>query len=257
MRVWFGGSPDGAKGTSVTETTEKSVYPKSPPQVRSLFNALAPRYDFLNHLFSMGLDFTWRRRAVRALAPDVPGPLLDAATGSADLAIALARRYADRAVTGVDFSPAMLDRARDKVRAAGLSTRVALEVGDVTALPYEAGTFAGATIAFGIRNVPDRALALSELTRVLRSGGRLAVLELSIPTAPVFAPVYLWYFRRVMPAAASIVRQGPVFRYLFESVRAFPEPERFRAMMSAAGLGDVAVRPLTLGAARLYVGTKP
>ena len=194
---------------------------------------------------------------MRALAPAVPGPLLDAATGSADLAIALARRYPERPVVGLDFSPAMLDRARDKVHARGLEDRVALEVGDLTALPHEAGTFAGATIAFGVRNVPDRPRALAELTRVLRRGGRLVVLELSVPTAPVFAPVYLWYFRRVMPAVAAAFRQGEIFRYLFESVRAFPAPETFRALMREAGLADVTDRPMTLGTARLYVGMKP
>jgi demethylmenaquinone methyltransferase/2-methoxy-6-polyprenyl-1,4-benzoquinol methylase len=235
----------------------QDLYPKSPPQVRVMFDALAPRYDLLNHLFALGLDVTWRARAVRALAPAVAGPILDGATGSADIAIALARRYPDRRVVGVDFSEKMVAAGRAKVRTRGLSERVTLDVGDLIALPYDAATFAGATIAFGVRNVADRPRALAEMVRVLRPGGRLMVLELSLPTLPVFAPVYRWYFRNVMPAAAALFGQAETFHYLFESVRAFPSADRFAAMMESAGLTGVRFAPLTFGTAHVFLGTKP
>jgi demethylmenaquinone methyltransferase/2-methoxy-6-polyprenyl-1,4-benzoquinol methylase len=233
-------------------TNDNGSLPKNASDVESLFDRLAPRYDLLNHLFSLGLDFTWRWRATRALAPRVAGPLLDGATGSGDLAVALARRYPDRRVVGVDFSAGMLAQAPPKARRAGVAARVEWVRGDLTALPFPDAHFAGATVAFGVRNVMDRAKSLAEFRRVLKPGCKLLVLEFAMPTAPVFAPVYRFYFRRVMPLLADLAGMGRAYRYLFKSVNEFPLRGEFWAMLKQAGFENVSARPFTLGTVVLY-----
>ncbi len=226
--------------------------PASGSDIELLFDRLAPRYDLLNHLFSLGLDYTWRWRTTRALAPALPGPLLDGATGSGDLAIDLARRYPDRQVVGVDFSAGMLAMASPKVRGTALTARLAWVRGDLTALPFPEATFAGATVAFGVRNVMDRVRCLAEFRRVLRPGARLLVLEFSLPTLPLFAPLYRFYFGRIMPLLADLVGMGGAYRWLFRSVSDFPPPEEFCALLKQAGFANTFARPFTLGTVVLY-----
>ena len=226
--------------------------PKNASDVEALFDRFAPRYDLLNHVFSLGLDFTWRWRTTRALTPTVEGPLLDGATGSGDLAVALARRYPDRRVVGVDFSAGMLAQAPPKAQRAGVAARVEWVRGDLTALPFPDAHFAGATVAFGVRNVMDRAKSLAEFRRVLRPGGKLLVLEFAMPTAPVFAPIYRFYFRRIMPLLADLAGMGRAYRYLFRSVSEFPSRDDFCTMLKQAGFANVTAHSFTLGTVVLY-----
>jgi demethylmenaquinone methyltransferase/2-methoxy-6-polyprenyl-1,4-benzoquinol methylase len=222
-----------------------------------LFDDLAPRYELLDHVFSLGLDRWWRRQTARRLAPAVTGPLLDGATGSGQLALALAERYADREVVGLDFSRGMLAIARRRGERSAAARRVTLVEGDLTRLPFGDRTFAGATVAFGVRNVADRPACLREFARVLKSGGRLLVLEFALPTPPVIAPLYRLYFGRIMPRVAAWFGAGEAFRYLYQSVAMFPPPEGFQRMMREAGLINVLAWPMTLGTTVLYQGEAP
>jgi demethylmenaquinone methyltransferase/2-methoxy-6-polyprenyl-1,4-benzoquinol methylase len=233
--------------------TDPNKSPKPPADVRRLFDELAGRYEFVNRLFALGIDAWWRWQTARRLAPREPGPLFDGATGSAQLAIALARRHPQREVVGLDFSPGMLAIGRTQVARAGLASRIRLVEGDLTRLPLADGAFAGATAAFGVRNVADRRQCLRELRRILHPGGRLALLEFALPTLPLIAPLYRWYFSTVMPFVARRFRVADTYRYLFESVEAFPPPNDFLQMLREAGFANCSATPMTLGTVVLYV----
>lgn len=221
----------------------------------AMFDAIAARYDRVNRVLSMGLDRRWRRQTVEALAPAQPRRVLDVATGTGDLAIAAARRFPQAEVTGLDPSEGMISVGVDKL--GSLSTRVHLEVGDAQAMPYADGSFDAACMAFGIRNVPDRPRALRELRRVLRTGGRVAILELSEPRRGWLAALARLWIRRAVPRIGAWLSGDREYRYLQESIAAFPPPESFAAMMAEAGFQDVQVRPLTFGVCCLYVGVAP
>ena len=233
---------------------------KDPARIARMFDAISPRYDLLNHLLSAGLDRRWRASAIRALELTGREHVLDLCTGTADLAIAAVTAPGGRAarVTGGDFAGAMLDLGLRKTRARGLDRRVALVRGDAAAIPLSTASADAATIAFGIRNVdaPDRAAA--ELVRVLRPGGRLAILEFGVPRLPGVRQLYLWYFRRLLPAIGGLVsRHDDAYSYLPESVGAFPEPAEFAALLERAGFTGVTARPLTFGIVYLYLATRP
>ena len=231
---------------------------KEPAQVRALFEKMARKYDFANHLLSMGLDFTWRIRASKYLAPDVDGPIFDGATGTGDLAIEHARRYPDREIVGIDFTPGMIEIAKKKIRDLALHSRVRMEVGDLTSLSgFDAETFAAASISFGIRNVENRRAALSELRRILRPGGRLMIVEFSMPTVPIFAPVYRFYFRNIMPLVSIALGLGDTYGYLYRSVTQFPPRDRFCSMLGEAGFVDVRTKSMSLGTVTVYLSRKP
>jgi demethylmenaquinone methyltransferase/2-methoxy-6-polyprenyl-1,4-benzoquinol methylase len=224
-----------------------------------MFDAIARRYDALNHLLSAGLDRRWRRRAVRALQLTGRERLLDVCTGTGDVAIEAALSTAGRAaaVVGIDFSSEMLKFAAAKIRSASLSRRVTLARGDATRLPLRDGTVDAATVAFGIRNVVDPALACRELHRVLRSGGRLAILEFGAPRIPGIRTLYLWYFRYLLPLVGRAVsRHSDAYSYLPSSVMSFPAGEAFANMLRGAGFGTVDSQPLTFGIVWLYTARK-
>jgi demethylmenaquinone methyltransferase/2-methoxy-6-polyprenyl-1,4-benzoquinol methylase len=223
-----------------------------------MFDAISGRYDVLNHLLSAGLDRRWRRQAIDALALTGRETLADVCTGTADLAIAARRRgRGARLVVGVDFAMAMLTIARAKVARARLEQSVLLLRGDATCLPLDAGSVHAAAVAFGIRNVEDPVAACRELHRVLKPGGRLAILEFGIPTAPVFRSVYLWYFRVLLPRLGRwISRHGSAYAYLPSSVGAFPAPAAFATLMKEAGLAVEEIQSLTGGVVYLYVASK-
>lgn len=223
-----------------------------------MFDRIAGRYDRLNTLMSAGFHRLWRRRLVAALGPLGAGDrVLDLASGTADVAIAVARRHPEVRVTGVDPSAGMLAIGAHKVARAGLGERVALEEGDAQALAFADGAFAGACIAFGIRNVPDRARGLAEMARVVRPGGRVAVLELSWPRGGVLSPLARAHVRHVLPRLGAWLSGEREYRYLAESIAAFPAPAAFEAMMREAGLVEVSSRPMTLRTAQLFVGRVP
>ncbi|MBI5515649.1 MAG: bifunctional demethylmenaquinone methyltransferase/2-methoxy-6-polyprenyl-1,4-benzoquinol methylase UbiE [Deltaproteobacteria bacterium] len=221
-----------------------------------MFDAIAPRSDLLNRLISLGIDQRWRRRTVDSLGLAPGAHALDVATGTADLAILTALRCPGARVTGLDPSSGMLAVGARKVAARGLEARVTLTEGDAQALPYEPGTFDGATMAFGIRNVPDRPKALRELHRVLRPGARVAILELSEPRTGLLASLARFHIHTVVPWVGSLLSGARAYRYLQESIAAFPPPDAFTALLREAGFQDAAATPLTFGVCCLYVGTK-
>jgi len=219
-----------------------------------MFDAIAARYDFLNHLLSAGIDTRWRRRAIRSLALTGRERVLDLCTGTADLAIAAMRaRPAASRVVGVDFAGAMLRVARAKIARAGLAARVALVRGDATRIPAAAASVDAITIAFGIRNVEDVAAACAEMRRVLAPGGRLAILEFAMPTTPVVSAAYRWYVQRVLPLVGRAVsRHDAAYGYLPASIDAFTAPDEFVKILRHAGFVDVRAVRLTFGSVVLY-----
>ncbi|WP_040683586.1 bifunctional demethylmenaquinone methyltransferase/2-methoxy-6-polyprenyl-1,4-benzoquinol methylase UbiE [Thermus igniterrae] len=221
-------------------------------QVQRMFSEIAPRYDLLNRLLSFGADLRWRKRAVALALERRPRRILDLATGTGDLALMLKRRAPEAEVVGVDFARPMLEIARKKAEALGL--RVAFQEGDALALPFPHAHFDAITIAFGFRNFADYPKALAELRRVLAPGGRLVILEFPPPPRGVFGLVYRLYFGRVLPLVGGLVSGSfGAYRYLPESVEAFPSPEALKALMEAAGF-RVRYELLTFGVAAIHVG---
>lgn len=228
-----------------------------------MFDAIAPRYDLLNHLLSAGIDRRWRVAAIRSLGLTGREQLLDVCCGTADVALQ-ARRGAERdstavasRVVGVDFSGAMLLLGRHKVRAAGESAHIDLLRGDAMQLPIATASVDAITVAFGIRNVQRPEIACAEMARVLRPGGRLAILEFGVPRVPGIRPLYLWYFSRVLPLIGrAISGHGGAYSYLPASVGTFAPPSEFVATLHAAGFTDVRADPLTFGIVYLYTARR-
>jgi|SRR5687768_12818858 demethylmenaquinone methyltransferase / 2-methoxy-6-polyprenyl-1,4-benzoquinol methylase len=234
--------------------TPRSV-DKSPDRIAGMFDAIAPRYDLLNRLLSAGIDQRWRAQAVRSLALTGRETLVDVCAGTADVALEAvggSSRGAARAV-GVDFAGAMLALGLKKVAARGLSQRVTLVRGDALRLPIATASADAATVAFGIRNVSDTAAGCAELARVLRPGGRLAILEFGVPRVPGLSGLYRWYFSAVLPRIGrAISGHSAAYSYLPASVGTFTPPPAFVAMLERAGFEDVRADPLTLGIVYLY-----
>jgi demethylmenaquinone methyltransferase/2-methoxy-6-polyprenyl-1,4-benzoquinol methylase len=225
--------------------------------VRAMFDRIAPRYDLLNRLLSAGTDVRWRRAAVDHLALAPGGRVLDLCTGTADLMAEWLSRDGRNRALGVDLSLAMLVRGAEKLRRRGLQHRAALVAGDAERLPLAAGSFDGALVAFGIRNVGDPAAALAEVARLLRPGGRLVVLEFSMPPG-LLGRLYRAYFLRVLPRIGGWVSgDRGAYAYLPASVARFPSPAGFLELMERAGLTAVGARPLSFGIAHLYRGARP
>jgi demethylmenaquinone methyltransferase/2-methoxy-6-polyprenyl-1,4-benzoquinol methylase len=230
---------------------------KSPARIAGMFDAIAPRYDLLNRVLSAGLDQQWRQRAVSALVLTSRARVLDLCTGTADLAIAIARRHSDALVAGVDFSGAMLRFGQKKVQSAELGRQIQLIRGDAALIPLADATCDAATIAFGIRNVSEPERALAELARVLRPGARLAILEFGQPRIPGIRTLYSWYFRYLLPMVGRLVsHHQSAYSYLPASVGAFPAPAEFVRTIERHGFVSVKAAPLTLGIVYLYVATK-
>ena len=227
---------------------------KTPDRIAGMFDAIAPRYDLLNHVLSAGIDRTWRARAIRSLQLTGRETLLDVCTGTAD--VALHARDAAR-VIGVDFAAAMLSFGLRKVRAAAEAERITLLRGDATRLPLRDGTVDVATVAFGIRNVERPELACAEMARVMRRGGRLAILEFGVPRVPGISTLYLWYFKYVLPTLGRLVSgHTAAYSYLPASVGTFPPPPAFMAMLEQAGFTHVRADPLTFGIVYLYTAVR-
>ena len=218
-----------------------------------MFDAIAGRYDLLNRILSLGVDQGWRRKTVAALRLAPGHRVLDLATGTADLAIQIARTVAGVTVVGLDPSGGMLAVGKEKVAKGGLGDRVELVLGDAQALPFPDASFDGVTMAFGIRNVPDRPRALVEMRRVTRPGGRIAILELSEPRGGVMGPLARFHIHTVVPRLGALLSGSREYRYLQESIARFPPPDEFAGTMRAAGLVVEEVVPLTFGVCCLFV----
>ena len=228
-------------------------------KIEAMFDSIAPEYDRLNHLMSLGIDKTWRRRALRQIVtPERPQQILDLACGTGDFSIAIAQKaHPDTGVTGVDLSEGMLAVMRKKVAANGLEGRILAEQGDAEHLRFPDGSFDRVTIAFGIRNFEHREAALREILRVLKLEGQLVILELSVPSNPVLRWLYKLYFTNLTPLVGGrISGDKAAYRYLPASVLRFPGKREWMATMSACGFRTVTHRPLTFGICRLYTGTK-
>ena len=222
-----------------------------------MFDAIAKRYDFLNHFLSVGLDTRWRARAIREAALPPDARVLDLCTGTADLAIAAIHAVPSARVVGVDFAGAMLSVGLGKLQARQLARRVSLVRGDATRIPVRDGWADAATIGFGIRNVADPDAALRELARTIKPGGRLVILEFGEPIVPGIRTLYNWYFRFLLPQLGRLVsRHQSAYSYLPASVGTFPPPPQFAATISSHGFRDVRAVPLTLGIVYLYAGTR-
>lgn len=220
----------------------------------AMFDAIAERYDRLNRILSLGVDRRWRRRTVHALELPPGAEVLDLATGTGDLALAIAEGCPDVRVVGSDPSPRMLEIGERKIGERGLGERVRLELGDAQRLPFADDRFDGVSIAFGIRNVPDRRAALAEMARVVKPGGRVAILELSEPRKGLLAPLARFHIQTVVPRLGALLSGAREYRYLERSIAAFPPPDEFAEMMRRAGLEVLAVEPLTFGVCHLFVG---
>ena len=221
-----------------------------------MFDAIAPRYDLLNRLLSLGIDQRWRRRLVERLQLQPGDRVLDHATGTADLAIAIARSAPGVQVVGVDPSIEMLRVGRQKVAAAGLADRVSLESGEAEQLSnFEDRSVDAISMAFGIRNVQDRPRALRELARVTRPGRRIAILELSEPRGGLMGPLARLHVHQIVPWVGGLLSGAREYRYLQRSIAAFPPPEEFAQMMRDSGIVVESVEALTFGVCHLYVGT--
>jgi demethylmenaquinone methyltransferase/2-methoxy-6-polyprenyl-1,4-benzoquinol methylase len=221
----------------------------------AMFDRIAARYDAMNRVLSLGLDRGWRRRTVRALQLGERPRVLDLATGTGDLAIDIARMHPGAHVIGLDPSPQMLAIAEAKLVRGGLADRVTLVRGDAQQLPYANCEMDAATIAFGIRNVPDRPAALREMARVVRPGGRIAVLELGEPEGGLLGRVARFHCRHVVPRLGALLSGTREYRYLQRSIAAFPPAAEFARVMADAGLHVIDVVPLTFGVCTLYVAT--
>jgi demethylmenaquinone methyltransferase/2-methoxy-6-polyprenyl-1,4-benzoquinol methylase len=225
--------------------------------VRDAFHSIAGRYDLLNHLLSGGMHLLWKRTAVRAAGLRPGGRAVDVCCGTGDLLVGLARAGGpDARVVGVDFAPAMVSAAHARLARRRLAG-AAVVLGDAEALPLRDRALDAATIAFGLRNVPHPARALREMHRVLRPGGRLIVLEFGQPDPAWLRALYDLFSRTVIPRLGGWLSGRPdAYRYLHDSIRQWPDPERLSALIRQAGFGDVHYRRLTRGIAVLHVATK-
>lgn len=241
-------------------------------QVAEMFDKIAFRYDFLNRFLSGGIDLYWRRRAIREVraaigngrprdgagaADSKPRQILDVATGTADMAIMMARYLRAVRITGVDISTGMLEIGRQKITRSQLQDRIDLQPGDSESLQFPDRYFDAMTVAFGVRNFENLEKGLKEMFRVLKPGGRLVILEFSQPRIPGIRQFYDWYLRLVAPNVGRMVSSSrEAYQYLNDSVKAFPEGEAFLRILDGCGYSNTRLRRLSLGICSLYIGEK-
>ncbi|MFZ1516032.1 MAG: bifunctional demethylmenaquinone methyltransferase/2-methoxy-6-polyprenyl-1,4-benzoquinol methylase UbiE [Saprospiraceae bacterium] len=228
-------------------------------QVRQMFNRIAPVYDFLNGVLSLGIDRSWRKKAIAELA-DVPAgeEVLDVATGTAVLAIQAYKKYPTLKFRGMDLSEGMLELGRKRLHKLSLTDKIQLDLGDSENLPYDTGRFSAVMAAFGVRNFEDLDKGLAEMYRVTKPGGKIIVLEFSKPKSFPFKHLFQLYFKYLLPNFGKLVSKDPrAYQYLYESVQQFPDYERFLERLSQRGFVRCAHHSLTLGICCIYTGIKP
>ncbi len=234
---------------------EKSA--KDPVKIQKMFSTIAHRYDLLNRVLSLGIDRYWRKFAVNQLPEVENAQFLDVATGTCDVALEIIRRFPrDAKVVGVDFSDKMLELGKEKVAAADCGEKIDVRFADVTNLPFEDNSFDASIIAFGIRNVQDYKKGVSEMGRVVKSGGKVIILEFTSVQNRFFKPLYHFYIIRVLPFIGEIIsgKRG-AYKYLPDSMLHFPPPDEFKTAMEETGLQDVRYYKLNFGITAVHVGT--
>jgi demethylmenaquinone methyltransferase/2-methoxy-6-polyprenyl-1,4-benzoquinol methylase len=225
-------------------------------QIATMFDRIAPKYDFLNHTLSFGIDKIWRRKAIRLISGNSPETILDVATGTGDFAIAALKSGASK-ITGIDISKEMVAVGREKIRKLGLEGRIELLTGDSEAIKFSDNSFDAVTVAFGVRNFENLGHGLDELFRVLKPGGTLCVLEFSKPRQPLIKFGYKFYSRNLMPWIGRMISGDPsAYTYLPESVEGFPDGEKFITFMKESGFNQIREYRLTFGIATIYLGRK-
>jgi demethylmenaquinone methyltransferase/2-methoxy-6-polyprenyl-1,4-benzoquinol methylase len=227
------------------------------PDVKRMFETIATGYDFQNRFLSMRVDTWWRKKMVENIQECKNGLVLDVATGTAEIALEIAKQRPALQVVGVDFSPGMLGVGRKKIAQRRHEDAIHLFAGDATQLPFKGSRFDAVTIAFGIRNIKEKEAALREFYAGLNTGGQLIIMEFGFPTAPVLGGLYRFYFNKILPWLGDTVsRTGYAYSYLARSVHAFPTNEEFMAMIEEAGFQEVTLKRLTFGIALLFLAKK-
>lgn len=236
--------------------SQKPITEGKKVRVEAMFNDIAPKYDFLNHFLSMGIDIQWRKKVRKLLAPLQPKSILDVATGTADLAIELSKLNPEK-IVGVDIASNMLEIGKEKVKAKKLDNVIELQLGDSENLAFEDNSFDAITVAFGVRNFENLQKGLREMHRVLKPGGITAILEFSKPKTFPFKQVYNFYFSYILPGFGKLVSKSKeAYTYLPESVGSFPEDTAFIKELEKAGYIDISQKRLTMGIATLYKASK-
>ena len=234
-------SPDGEKGQ----------------QVEQMFNGIAPSYDRLNHLLSLGIDRGWRRKTIKALLPYKPKSVLDIATGTGDFALLAAKILQPQTIVGADISEGMMDIARQKVEKAGLTDIISFKKEDCMALSFADATYDAVIVAYGVRNYADLDRGLKEMLRVLKPGGHAAILELAAPRRFPMKQMFWLYSHAFMPLVGKIVSKDKrAYSYLPETMEAFPQGKEMQAIMERAGFADVRFKAFTCGLSTMYIASK-
>lgn len=225
-------------------------------QVKQMFDTISGNYDGLNRVISFGIDIKWRKKVVKLVGKKTPNHILDIATGTGDLAIALASTGAKR-VVGLDISPGMLDVGKEKVSKKNLSSTIEMVLGDSENLHFEDNSFDAVTVAFGVRNFENLEKGLGEILRVLRPGGQFVVLETSVPTKFPFKQGYHFYTKFILPTIGKLFsKDRSAYKYLSESASVFPHGKDFNNILAKIGFIGIENLPQTFGVASIYVATK-
>ncbi|GBE05431.1 demethylmenaquinone methyltransferase [bacterium BMS3Abin10] len=231
---------------------------KNPAKIQTMFSSIAPRYDLLNRLLSLGRDRYWRQFAVSRLPKKQASQFLDVATGTGDVAVEIIKQHGpDTRITGIDFSEGMLELGKKKISDLGYQQLIDLRRGDVTSLDFEDEVFDAAIIAFGIRNVPDYKKSIMEMARVIKKGGRVVILEFTSMQSRFFQWIFRLYLEKILPFLGGLISgRKTAYKYLSDSVMDFPPPEEFKKIMLDSGLKEVEYHRLTFSIVTVHVGIK-
>lgn len=225
-------------------------------QVANMFDNISSKYDFLNHFLSLGIDISWRKKAIKLLKKDQPKQILDIATGTGDFAIEALALNPDK-VTGVDISEGMLSVGRDKMKRKNLTNKIELLSGDSEQLQFEDNKFDAVIVSFGVRNFENLEKGLADMYRVLKPGGKSVILEFSKPKSFPFKQLYSFYFKWILPKIGNTIsKDQAAYTYLPESVREFPDGQNFLQILKKVGFKDTQCKSLTFGISSIYIGTK-
>lgn len=226
-------------------------------QVAEMFDSIAGRYDFMNHFLSAGIDKSWRRKAIKELGKNQPKLILDVATGTGDLAISANTILNPDKITGIDISEGMLDLGRKKISDLGLASKIELVRGDSETINYPDSSFDAVMVAFGVRNFENLEKGMAEMLRVLKPGGKISILECTIPRNFLLKGFYNFYMFTIVPAFGKLfARNKNAYKYLNNSVQAFPDREKFLSIMNKAGFKQTYYKSLSLGLCCIYCGSK-